>query len=118
MGAYSSGYQGNFNPFQAAIIATSETESTALTMGGFALCGILLRGFTGTTITFEVCDTVGGTYVPLKSTTSGTSLSYTVAANTYVAIDPKDFDGVQFLKIVSGSSEGSARTLLCALKGF
>lgn len=118
MGAYETGYQGNFNPFLATSVANGQTTTSAILTGGFALCGILFRALTSTTITFTVSDTVGGVYVPLKSTTSGSALSYTVAANTYAAIDPKDFQGVQFLKIVCGSSEGGARTLLLAMKGF
>lgn len=114
-----SGYQGNFNPFVTKTIANGQTETDALTLNGFVLCGILLpAAFTGTTITFEVASAIGGTYVPLKSTIAGTLLTYTVAPSTYAAIDPKDFHGVQFLKIKSGSAEAAARTLLCALKGF
>ncbi len=114
-----SGYQGNFNPFQSVAIANGAQLSAAINTGGLALCGIILpAAFTGTTITFEVSDALAGTYVPLKSTTSGSALSYTVAQATYCAIDPKDFQGVQFLKIKSGSAEGGARTLKLSLKGL
>lgn len=116
---YVTGYQGNFNPNQSVGIANGQQVSAAISCGGLVLCGILLpAAFTGTALTFEVCNTLGGTYVPLNSTTSGTLLTYTVAQGTYCAIDPKDFQGVQYLKIKSGSSEGAARTLICSLKGF
>ncbi len=111
------GYAGNQTSKNATILNTA-TTSDAIELKGFCLVGILLRSFTGTAITFTVCDTLAGTYVPLKSTTSGSSLSYTVAQNTYAAIDPKDFQGVKFLKIVSGSAEAADRTLACSLKGF
>lgn len=113
------GYQGYFKPAITTTIAASGTTSAAVQLGGFVPVGIYLPAtFTGTTLTFTACDTVGGTYLVLKSTTSGTSLSYTVAQGTYVALDPKDFQGVNFLKLVSGSTEGSTRTLKIALKGF
>lgn len=113
------GYLGNFLPSVPILIANGQAESVAIALGGLCLVGIIFpAAFTGTTVTFEVCDTVGGTYVPLKSTTSGTSLSYTIAQGTYQAIDPKDFQGVQFLKIKSGSNEGADRTILCSLKGL
>jgi hypothetical protein len=113
------GYQGFFNPNQAVVIANGDTESGVINTGGMCLCGIFLpAAFTGTALTFEACDTSAGTFVPVMSTTSGTALSYTVAQGTYCAVDPKDFQGIRFLKLISGSSEAAARTLLCSLKGF
>lgn len=101
------------------VIANGQQESGAQDCGGLSLCGILIpAAFTGTAITFEMAATLTGTYVPVKSTISGTALSYTVAQGAYYAIDPKDFSGVQFLKIKSGSAEGAARTLILSLKGF
>lgn len=117
--SYQSGYQGQLNPALSVPIANGQQESSAIDCGGFTLCGIILpAAFTGTALTFETCDTIGGTYLPIKSTTSGSALSYTVAQGTYAAIDPKDFQGVRFLKIKSGSAEAAARTLICSLKGF
>lgn len=111
-----SGYQGNFQPFVATTIANGAQESAALTLGGFALCGILLpAAFTGTALTFLASDAVDGTFVPIYNAAG--ALSYTVAQARFIAIDPKDFQGVQFLKIKSGSTEGGLRTLKCALKG-
>lgn len=116
---YVTGYQGLFNPGVVATIASGQQESSAIVCGGMALCGILFpAAFTGTALTFEVSDAIDGTFVPLKSTTSGSALSYTVAQGTYAAIDPKDFQGVQFLKVKSGTSEGALRTLKLSLKGF
>ncbi len=115
---YKSGYQGNFNPAQAVAIASGQTKSASINCAGFVLCGIQLpAAFTGTALTFEA-SVDNATFQPVKSTTGGTSLSYTVAQGTYVAIDPKDFQGIDYLKIVSGSTELGARAFTCALKGF
>ncbi len=117
--AFQNGYAGNFNSAVEVVIAASGTKSAAINLKGFTLCGVILPAtFTGTALTFEVSDAIDGTFVPLKSTTSGSALSYTVAQATYAAIDPKDFQGVQFLKVVSGSTEGSARTLKLATRGM
>lgn len=116
---YSSGYQGSFNSDFELTIPLSTQESNAIDCKGFVLCGILFpAAFTGTALTFEVSDAIDGTFVPLKSTTSGSALSYTVAGGQYNAIDPKDFEGVQFLKVKSGSAEAAARTLKCAMRGL
>lgn len=112
-----SGWLGNFNPNVPASIASGQTTSGAVELKGLMLCGILLpAAFTGTTLTFLV--SVDGTnFYTLKTSTSGTTLSYTVAQGTYAALNPQDFYGVNYLKIVSGSSEGAARTLALAVRG-
>lgn len=112
------GYQGQFNPAIPVVIANGGTVSAALQLQGLVLCGIQLpAAFTGTTLTFQA-SVDGTTFQPVKSTASGTALSYTVAQGTYVAIDPKDFQGINYLKVVSGTAEGAARTLNLAVRGF
>lgn len=117
MSKYITGYQGNLNPNQSVDIANGQQSSAAINCGGFTLVGIKVpAAFTGTTLTFEMCDTLGGTYVPVKNAAGAVSI--TVAQGNYYAVDPKDFYGINFLKIKSGSAEGAARTLVCSLKGF
>ena len=112
------GWQGNFNPAVAFTIASSTQESSPIYCGGLSLCGIMLpAAFTGTALTFEA--SIDGTnFFSVNSTTSGTPLSYTVTQGTYCAIDPKDFLGINYLKVKSGTSEGAARTLYASLKGL
>lgn len=99
------------------IIANTATETNAIATSGLSLVGILMpAAFTGTALTFEACATVDGTYVPVYN--SAGAVSYTVAASQYIAIDPKDFYGIMFLKIKSGSTEAAARTLVCSMKGI
>jgi len=113
-----SGYLGQSIQGIPVNIANGATESDVIPLNGMGLCGIVLpAAFTSTALTFEACDTASGTYVPVKSTTSGSAISYTVAQGTYAAIDPKDFVGIQFLKIKAGTAEGAARVLLVSLKG-
>lgn len=115
---YLSGYSGNFAPGASASIANGAQNSSVISTGGLALTGIFLpAAFTGTALTFLAAPVVGGTYVPVCKS-DGSPLSYTVAQGTYVVIDPRDFQGIPFLKIVSGTVEGGARSLTCTLKGF
>lgn len=112
------GWSGQFNPAIPVAIANGQTVSAAIALAGLCLCGIHLpAAFTGTTLTFQA-SADGVTYTAVKSTTSGTALSYTVAQGTFAAIDPKDFQGINYLKIVSGTAEGGARTLNIAVRGF
>jgi hypothetical protein len=113
-----SGYQGRTISAAATLLASTE-KTAAIDLSGFTLVGIKLPAtFTGTAITFEASDAIDGTFVAVKSTTSGTALSYTVAQNTWVALDPKDFYGLNFIKIVSGSDEAANRALVLSLKGL
>lgn len=117
--SFVTGYTGNFNWAQVVTILDGDTDSDAIDCGGFALCGILIpAALDGSALAFLVSDAIDGTFVPLVATDSGTAVSYTVAASTFAAIDPKDFQGVRFLKIQSGSSESADRVFKCALKGF
>lgn len=98
-------------------IANAGTTSAAISTKGLSLVGIQFpTTFTGTTVTFTMSDTVDGTYVPVYNASG--AVSVTIAQARYYALDPKDFQGILFLKIVSGSSEGGARTLKLSLKGM
>lgn len=109
---------GTFQSAVNAVIANGQQVSSAIECQGLTLCGVIVpAAFTGTALTFEA--SVDGTnYFPVYNTTSGTALSYTVAQGHYCAIDPKDFYGINFLIIKSGSAEAAARTLVASLKGF
>lgn len=99
-------------------IASGGTVSGAKNTAGTVLVGIHLpAAFTGTALTFQTATGPSATYHVMKAS-SGSSLSYTVGQGTYVIIDPKDFNGAQYLKVVSGTAEGAARTLTLMLKGM
>lgn len=114
-----SGYEGEFVPSAPVTIAASATTSNETPTTGFCLCGVYIPAtFTGANISFLVAPVAAGPYVVLNSIKDGSPLSYPVTQNTYCAIDPRDFAGIAFLKIVSDATEGSARTLNCSLKGL
>lgn len=59
----------------------------------------------------------GGGFLPLYDDTN-TAISYTVSPGRCYSVDPQVFQGVQFLKLQSGSEEASARSIVCQLKGL
>jgi len=113
---YLHGYQGNMLPGLAVTIAASSTTSGPIYQGGLTLVGCIFpAAMTGTSITF-LASADGVTYVPVYN--SSGQVSYTIAANRYIAIAPADLQGIKYLEIVSGSTEASTRNLICSLKGF
>jgi len=103
-----------------AVIAASGTTSDAVAVGGDPIDGggvvaiYIPASFTGTTITFlgsKDNNTFKGIYK-----TDGSAVSYTVAADTWVSVPVADLAGYAWIKIVSGATEGSARTLQVAVR--
>lgn len=99
----------------SVVIASGQTSSGAVDLQGTTLVGIQLPAtFTGTALTFTAATAIGGTYQAVYS--SGSAYSVTVAQGKFIALDPSVFAGIRFIKIVSGSSEGGARTLELATR--
>ena len=97
-------------------IANGAQLSGAVNLRGQAVHGLYTpAAFTGTALTFEACDTEGGTYVPVH-TAAGAAYSVTVAAGRFTVVDPAVIRGLQFLKVKSGSAEGAARVLKLAAR--
>jgi hypothetical protein len=98
-----------------AAIASGQTVSGAIDLKGLSLVGVHLpASFTGTTLTFQAAETLAGSFGAVYK--DGADLSVAVAAGKYVVLNPADFAGVRFLKVVSGSAEGAARTLTLAIR--
>lgn len=122
-----SGYQGYFNPNFVTSISSGATatpsgsSNIALTSGsirlsGFSLVGVMLPvPFTGTSLTFRA-SSGGVVYLPIR--TSAGVLTYPVTSGAYIAINPDDLRGVNFLQIFSNSTETGNRILNLSLKGL
>lgn len=100
---------------KTVVIAVNGTVSTAMDMEDGTLCGVFIpAGFVGTAMTFQT-SIDGITFVAVNNAAG--ALSYVVAASKYIAIDPKDFRGMRYIKLVSGSSEtGGPLTLTAAYR--
>ena len=98
-------------------IANGQTESAAVKCLG--MVPVLIStpaSFTGTSITFLVSPTEGGTYSTLYGS-DGNAISMTVASSRTYAINPANFEGIMYLKVKSGSAETGAKILTLSLKG-
>lgn len=92
-------------------IAVSTTTSGAIDLGGTTLLGVQLpAAFTGTSISFQAATSFGGTYQTVIDG-SGSTLSKTVSQGKYLLLDPSEFAGLQFIKIVSSATEAAQRDL-------
>ena len=91
-------------------IASAGTTSTSLTMsrGRVPVAVLTPSALSGTSFTFQA--SVDGTnFYDLYNGSS--AYSVTVAASRYIALNPDVFQGVQYIRIVSGSSEAGSRTI-------
>ena len=97
-------------------IASGASTSDEIDLSGTTLCGVYMpSAFTGTGITFLASTTTGGTFVSVRDG-GGSAIVKTVAASQYVRLDPSDFIGIRFLKIVSNGTEAATRTLTFAAR--
>lgn len=94
-----------------ATIPNAGTTSATITMEGgrIPVALELPSALTGTTLTFKACTASDGTPVALYY--ESTAYSVTVGISRYVALNRAAFEGVKYLQIVSGSSEGAERII-------
>ncbi len=102
-------YLGNLT-YNVATIASGQTASGAIDLQGLLLCQLIMpSALTGTSISFQSShDNV--TFNDVYNDTN-TQITITVAVDRTYNIDPKDFAGVRYLKIVSNASEGADRSI-------
>ena len=93
-------------------LALNGTTTSAASLGGRSLVGIRLPAdFDGTAITFTECDTLAGTYVAVYDVGGASAYSVTVGTSRYVPVNPRVFDGIVYLKLVSGTAQDPATTI-------
>lgn len=106
-----------------ATISNGASLSEEINLTEFRLVGIQLPASisSATALTFQA----GGVSGSLNDmyTSTGSELSYTVAASRFVVVDPADFAGAAFLKIRTGTSasptsQGADRTLTLICHGL
>jgi hypothetical protein len=69
--------------------------------------------FDGTQLKFHVCDTYGGTYLPVVDPTTGSDLTYTAAASKACPVPPEVF-GAAYLKIETVTDQATTDTVITA----
>ncbi|HSE45007.1 MAG TPA: hypothetical protein VLA89_06730 [Gemmatimonadales bacterium] len=99
----------------SAVVAGGATTSPAIDIGGHRYVGIIVPAeFDGTTITFTVCGTVDGTYMPLE-VAAGTAVSFTTNASSAFSLGTEIIPW-RFFKIVCGTAQTGATTFLVVTK--
>lgn len=94
-----------------ATISAAGTKSAEVNLCGTTLVGMYIpASFQGTSVSFEAAKGTGGTFVPVKDG-AGNSVTKTVAASQFIKLDPADFVGINFLKIVSNATEDAQRVI-------
>jgi hypothetical protein len=95
-------------------IATDADLSDSVCIDGFSF-GMLYLPSTldGTELKFHVCGTKGGTYLAVVDATTGSDLTYTVAASKAVVVPPEVF-GAAYLKIESVTDQATTDTVITA----
>lgn len=94
--------------YEHAIELIEKTFSTSATspdidLRGWTLCGISFgSGFLGTSVTFTVSP-FGVTFSTMIDGL-GSTVTKTVAASRYCKLDPSDFAGVAFLRVISSNA--------------
>lgn len=96
-------------------IANGATTSDKFAAGGHVIFGLVVpSAFTGTSLTFSV-SADDSTYQTLYDNT-GTVVSLTVSTSRSFDL-PTALAAWPYFKIISGSSEGAARSLVVVAKG-
>ena len=100
-----------------ATIAISQTVSNTIDCRRDQLLAIHMpAAFTGTSITFQA-SVDGVTFNTVREV--GGSATYTltnVAASQFIPLNVQVFAAAQYVRIVSGSSEAAARSIICVLR--
>jgi hypothetical protein len=91
--------------------ASAAIDCTRYQLVGFYTPGTL----TSTAITFQA-SWDNSTFTTLMAKGGSSAYSATVSTSDYVPLDVDVFCGPQYVKLVPGSSEASARTIVCVLR--
>lgn len=97
-------------------IANAATTSAEIDLEDYCLNGFQYATMTGTTLTATCSNVLGGTYVALNGA-DNSAWSITIGDDRFVDLTQggEAICGCRFMRLVSGSSEGGARTIQLVL---
>lgn len=104
----------NINGLQycPAVIESGNT-SNGVSIGQKTIVGFFIpQSFEGTALTFNAGRVHTADFVPVKDPTTGSDVSVTVAANTFVPILPSDLAGIANIQIKSNQPVAASREIL------
>jgi hypothetical protein len=100
-------------------IPSGGTTSSMADLGNYVLAGIDFPAMTSTAVTFDganpstdaITNPALATFKPIASS-NDTNYSVTVSSTAKIrSVDPANFAGVRYLRLVSGSPEAAERTI-------
>lgn len=101
----------------AVTILINTTTSTDIDLSSRGFVGFVIpSAFTGTAVTFT--GSVDGTNFFALYNSDNTAYSITVGTSRFYCLNPADFLGMRYVRLVSGSSEAAARTISIATRSF
>lgn len=109
----------SINNYLPTAITGGGSTSAAINLNGQTPTGLRVpAGLASTSLTFEVSDSLAGTYTQLRDT-SNNALSITTS-NTAAqyALNPANFAGVDFIRIKTGSNEASNPVFQLIVRGI
>lgn len=101
----------------AVTIAINASTSSSLDLGANGFVGFIIpSAFTGTAVTFtgSIDDS---TFTALYNA-DNSAFSITVSASRYYCLNPADFLGMRYVRLVSNGSEAAARTITVITRSF
>lgn len=97
-----------------AAIAGSGTISSPVYTGEYVPVALVMpAAFTGTSVTFQG-SADGQTYSQIY--VGGSAYTETVAAGKYISLTGSAFAGAEWIRVVSGSSEGADRLVVVVMR--
>ena len=109
----SSDFQPVLNFDRPVTIAVGETISTAVDVYGTCIGALITdANLTGTALTFLCSDSLNGTYLSYKDLKTGAAAAAVVTTSGYYATAPIDFSFVRFIKVVSGTIQATADSVV------
>jgi hypothetical protein len=97
--------------YRQVTVSVGQTISNLVDLKGETVIGVYVpAGFSGTVISFQASP--DGTNFFTVNDETGVALSVTVVAGTFVKIDPSYLAGIRYLKLVSGTIQASADSVL------
>lgn len=98
-------------------IAISTTTSEAIDLGSLGFVGIILpSAFTGTAITFT--GSIDNSTFTALYNSNNSAYSIAVSASRYYMLNPADFMGSRYIKLVSNATEAAGRTITVITRSF
>lgn len=108
-------FQTNFGVRKRATILNGATNSDTIDWRHYSFGTVKWpAAFTGATVSFVVCDTSTGTFVPLTDDV-GTLITLTVSVSKTTPL-PVELAGAAYFQFVSASAEGADRSLVMTCK--